>query len=53
VNGLPALEKVFWGEFINAEAKGFSFSGSKKVLAKVSRRLKKEVASALRAIFYA
>lgn len=53
MDGLPALEKVFQEEFVNAEVQRFSVQVTKNVLAKVPKKLKQEVASDLRSIFYA
>jgi len=53
MDGIPALEQVFKEEFPQAEAKRFVVHLSRNVLAKVSRKLKGEIASELRGIFYA
>jgi len=53
MDGIPALEQVFKEEFPQAEAKRFVVHLSRNVLAKVPRKLKGEIASELRGIFYA
>lgn len=53
MDGLPGLEKVFREEFINAKVQRCQIHVDKNVLAKVPRKLKKEVAGDIRSIFYA
>jgi len=53
MDGLPALEKVFREEFTKAEVQRCQVHVARNVLAKVPAKLKKEVASDLRSIFYA
>ena len=53
MDGLPALERVFREEFVKAEVQRCTVHVSRNVLAKVPRKLKAEVASDLRGIFYA
>lgn len=53
MDGLPALEKVFREEFVNAEVQRCTVHVTKNVLAKVPQKLKQDVATDLRSIFYA
>ena len=53
MDGLPGLEKVFKDEFSNAGVQRCQVHVARNVLAKVPRKLKKEVADAIRDIFYA
>lgn len=53
MDGLPALEKVFREEFVNAEVQRCTLHVTKNVLAKVPKKLKQDVASDLGSIFYA
>ena len=53
MDGLSGLEKVFKGEFPNAGVQRCQVHVARNVLAKVPRKLKKEVADSLRDIFYA
>jgi putative transposase len=53
MDGLAGLEKVFKEEFPKAKVQRCQVHVSRNVLAKVPRKLKKEVADDLRSIFYA
>jgi len=53
MDGIPALEQVFKEEFPQAEVQRCLVHLSRNVLAKVPRKLKGEIASELRGIFYA
>ncbi len=53
MDGLSGLEKVFKEEFPNAKVQRCQVHVARNVLAKVPRKLKKEVADDLRSIFYA
>jgi len=53
MDGLPALEKAFREEFTRAEVQRCQVHLARNILAKVPAKLKKEVASDLRSIFYA
>ena len=53
MDGLAGLEKVFKEEFSNAEVQRCQVHVARNVLAKVPKKLKKEVADDLRSIFYA
>jgi len=53
MDGLPALERVFREEFMNAEVQRCQVHVARNVLAKVPAKLKKEIADDLRSIFYA
>jgi putative transposase len=53
MDGLAGLEKVFREEFPKATVQRCQFHLSNNILAKVPRKLKKEVADDLRSIFYA
>jgi putative transposase len=53
MDGLSGLEKVFKEEFPNAKVQRCQVHVSRNVIAKVPRKLKKEVADDLRSIFYA
>ena len=53
MDGLPGLEKVFKDEFPNAKVQRCQVHVARNVLAKVPKKLKKNVADDLRSIFYA
>jgi putative transposase len=53
MDGLSGLEKIFEDEFPHAKIQRCQVHVAKNVLAKVPRKLKKEVADDLRSIFYA
>ena len=53
MDGLSGLEKVFEEEFPEAKVQRCQVHVARNVLAKVPRRIKKEVADDLRSIFYA
>ncbi len=53
MDGLSGLEKVFKEEFSNAKVQRCQVHVARNVIAKVPRKLKKEVADDLRSIFYA
>jgi putative transposase len=53
MDGLSGLEKVFKEEFENAKVQRCQVHVARNVIAKVPRKLKKEVADDLRSIFYA
>jgi putative transposase len=53
MDGLTGLEKVFEEEFPGAKIQRCQVHVARNVLAKVPRRIKKEVADGLRSIFYA
>jgi Transposase and inactivated derivatives len=53
MDGLTGLEKVFQEEFPEAKIQRCQVHVARNVLAKVPRRIKKEVADGLRSIFYA
>ncbi len=53
MDGLPGLEKVFKEEFPTAKVQRCQVHVSCNVLAKVPRKLKKDVADDIRSIFYA
>ncbi len=53
MDGLSGLEQVFEEEFPNAKVQRCQVHVARNVLAKVPRKLKKEVADDLRSIFYA
>ena len=53
MDGIPALQQVFKEEFPQAEVQRYLVHLSRNVLAKVPRKLKGEIASELRGIFYA
>lgn len=53
MDGLSGLEKVFKEEFPNAKVQRCQVHVARNVIAKVPRKLKKEVADDLRSIFYA
>ena len=53
MDGLAGLEKVFQEEFYNAKTQRCQVHVAKNVLAKVTKKHKKEVADDLRSIFYA
>ena len=53
IDGLSGLEKVFEEEFPHAKTQRCQVHVAKNVIAKVPRKLKREVADDLRSIFYA
>jgi len=53
MDGLPALEKTFKEEFINAKVQRCQVHLSKNILSKVTRKEKQHLADDLRSIFYA
>jgi putative transposase len=53
MDGLSGLEKVFKDEFPNAKVQRCQVHVARNVLAKVPKKLKKDVADGLRSIFYA
>jgi len=53
MDGLPGLEKVFREEFHNSKTQRCQFHVAGNVLAKVTKKQKKEVADDMRSIFYA
>jgi putative transposase len=53
MDGLSGLEKVFKEEFSNSKVQRCQVHVARNVIAKVPRKLKKEVADDLRSIFYA
>ncbi len=53
MDGLSGLEKVFKEEFPNAQVQRCQVHVARNVIAKVPRKLRKEVADDLRSIFYA
>ena len=53
MDGLAGLEKVFKEEFSQAKVQRCQVHVARNVLAKVPRKLKKDVADDLRSIFYA
>ncbi|OPY68895.1 MAG: Transposase, Mutator family [Syntrophorhabdaceae bacterium PtaU1.Bin034] len=53
MDGLSGLEKVFQEEFSHAKIQRCQVHVAKNVIAKVPRKLKREVADDLRSIFYA
>lgn len=53
MDGLPGLEKVFHEEFSQARIQRCQVHVAKNVLAKVPRKIKRQVADDLRSIFYA
>lgn len=53
MDGLPGLDKVFKEEFSNAKTQRCQVHVARNVLAKVTRKNKKQVADDLRSIFYA
>lgn len=53
MDGLPALEKVFKEEFINAKTQRCQFHVASNVLTKVTKKNKEEIADDMRSIFYA
>jgi putative transposase len=53
IDGLPGLEAVFKQEFPSAKVQRCQVHVARNVLAKVPKKLKKEVADDLRSIFYA
>ncbi len=53
IDGLPGLEKVFREEFPKSKVQRCQVHVARNVLAKVPRKLKREVADDIRSIFYA
>ncbi len=53
MDGLPGLEKVFAEEFSKAKIQRCQVHVARNVLAKVPRKLKKQVADDMRSVFYA
>jgi len=53
MDGLPGLERVFKEEFSKAKVQRCQVHVARNILAKVPKKLKKEVADDLRSIFYA
>ena len=53
MDGLPGLETVFKEEFTHAKTQRCQVHVARNVLAKVPKKLKKEVADEIRSIFYA
>lgn len=53
MDGLPGLEKVFKEEFSKAKVQRCQVHVARNVLAKVPKKLKKDVADDMRSIFYA
>ncbi len=53
MDGLPGLEKVFTEEFPNSKTQRCQVHVARNVLAKVPKKIKKDVADDLRSIFYA
>jgi putative transposase len=53
MDGLPGLEKVFKDEFQNSKTQRCQVHVARNVLAKVSRKNKKDVADDMRSVFYA
>ena len=53
MDGLTGLEKVFTDEFPNAQVQSCQIHAARNVLAKVRRKLKREVADDIRSIFHA
>jgi len=53
MDGLPGLEKVFMEEFPEAKTQRCQVHVARNVLAKVPKKIKKDVADDLRSIFYA
>jgi len=53
MDGLPGLEKVFTEEFPKAKTQRCQVHVARNVLAKVPKKIKKDVADDLRSIFYA
>ena len=53
MDGLPGLEKVFKEEFSQAQMQRCQVHLARNMLAKVPRKLKKDLADDLRSIFYA
>ena len=53
MDGLPGLEKVFIEEFPKARTQRCQVHVARNVLAKVPKKIKKDIADDLRAIFYA
>jgi len=53
MDGLPGLEKVFLEEFPHAKVQRCQIHVARNVLAKVPRKLKKNIADEVRSIFYA
>lgn len=53
MDGLPGLERVFMEEFIKAKVQRCQVHVARNILAKVPKKLKKDVADRVRSIFYA
>jgi putative transposase len=53
MDGLPGLERVFREEFLNAKVQRCQIHVARNILAKVPKKLKKDVADEVRSIFYA
>jgi putative transposase len=53
MDGLPGLEKVFMEEFSKAKPQRCQVHVARNILAKVPKKIKKDVADDLRSIFYA
>lgn len=53
MDGLPGLERVFKEEFTKAKVQRCQIHAARNILAKVPRKLKKDVADQVRSIFYA
>ena len=53
MDGLPGLERVFKEEFVHAKVQRCQVHVARNILAKVPKKLKKEVADQVRSIFYA
>jgi putative transposase len=53
MDGLPGLERVFMEEFTKAKVQRCQVHVARNVLAKVPKKLKKDVADEVRSIFYA
>ena len=53
MDGLPGLERVFMEEFTKAKVQRCQIHVARNVLAKVPKKLKKDVADQVRSIFYA
>ncbi len=53
MDGLPGLERVFSEEFAKAKVQRCQIHVSRNILAKVPKKLKKDVADEVRSIFYA
>ena len=53
MDGLPGLERVFKEEFIKSKVQRCQVHVARNILAKVPKKLKKDVADQVRSIFYA